>query len=110
MKAKILNYYFEPSETVEKQGNRSSIDPYLKRGYYINKGRNGYWVLVKPARVLVTIGDSKVSKTFNMKDDIRTYYGKSRISTKMVERFVEDVEKNKIKITLNLEEDSYSIE
>lgn len=108
MKVNFLNLTYQDSNTIEHQGNRASIDRYLKDGYYIKERRNGYWVLVKPAKVWVTIGNDSVRRTFNMKEDICNYYGRERISQKLIKTFEEDSISGKIKFTLNSEDDSYS--
>ena len=53
-KAERIGVRYESSSTIEHQGNRQSIDRYLRQGYSIKVRRNGYWVLTKPAQVIVT--------------------------------------------------------
>lgn len=102
-KAKILSIIYEESDSIEKQGNRVSIERYLENGYYVKESRNGYWVLVKPVRVNVTLSNSYGTNTFNMKDDICNYYQRARISESLVERFKDDVAKGEINIYMNKE-------
>lgn len=107
MQAKFLGATYQASNTREKQGNREKIQKYLNDGYYVKEERNGYWVLVKPVRVMVTIGNGKTKRTFNMKRDICDYYGKTRISYKLLERFQKDARSGKITFELDSENDSY---
>ena len=109
MATKLLNVTYEASSTREVQGNREKIKKYLNDGYYVKEERNGYWVLVKPAKVWVTIGDQKTRKTFNMKQDICDCYGRKRISSKLLEQFQEDARSGKLKIELDPKNDSYSL-
>lgn len=101
METKILSAFYERSDTIEHQGNRKSIQKYLNNGYNINQERNGFWVLTKPVRALITIGNSKKRKTFDMKEDICQYYGKQRISKKMFDNFCNEAKEGKIKFTLD---------
>jgi len=89
-----VNYF--PSDTIETQGNRQEIQKYLDNGYYIKEDRNGYWVLVKTAKVQVTLTNSYGSKTFNVKDAILLYYGRERITEKLVNQFQNDINSGKI--------------
>lgn len=100
-KAKIISINYEPSDTIEKQGKRKDIEKYLKDGYYIKEERNGYWVLVKTARLIVTLANSSHTRTFNMKEDICDYYGKKRISQSLVDRFSKDIGNGIISIFLH---------
>lgn len=103
----IVNY--EPSDNIEKQGKYEKIKKYEKLGYYIKEERNGYWVLVKAAKVLVTLTNSKCTHTFNMKSDILNYYGKQKISKNLVDTFRDDVGNGKIKFEMDEEGTIYTI-
>lgn len=108
MTVKLLNVSYERSETIKHQGNRESIKPYLRKGYKIRGDRNGSWILTKPAKVMVTIGNKSDKRTYDMKEPILSHYGKERISEKLVNDFVKDARNGKIKFELDLEEDSYN--
>ena len=90
-KAERIGVRYESSSSIERQGNRLSIDRYLRQGYFIKVRRNGYWVLVKPAQVNVTAycGENG-SFTHDMKNDILEKYGRSKISYDLVETFKND--------------------
>ena len=90
-KAERIGVRYESSSTIEHQGNRQSIDRYLRQGYSIKVRRNGYWVLTKPAQVIVTAycGENG-SFTYDMKDDILEKYGRDKISYGLVETFKND--------------------
>ncbi|MBW7474300.1 hypothetical protein K0T92_06055 [Paenibacillus oenotherae] len=107
-KCSVIYVKYEPSDTIEKQGKRSSIEKYLKQGYYIKESRNGYWVLVKPVQVNIKISNSSGARTFNVKQDILDHYKKNRISEKLTEKFEEDMQKEKIGIYMD-EEGDYEI-
>ena len=70
---------YEPSDTIEVQGKRDKIEKYLKKGYSVKEERNGYWVLIKKAKVWVTLTNSYCTKTFSIKADILDYYSKKKI-------------------------------
>ena len=107
-KANITSINYEPSDTIEMQGKRKDIDKYLKKGYYIKEERNGYWVLVKAARLIVTLKNSSCTKTFNMKEEVLDYYGKARISESLVNKFKMDIDNGTITIDMD-SEGSYSL-
>lgn len=108
-KATFVNAFYNESSTITKQGKRSSINQYLNKGYYIKEDRNGYWVLVKPASVSVTLKDSDGELySFNMKSDILNYYNKTRISQSLFTRFNKDATSGKIQFYM--EDGSYSFE
>ena len=90
----FVNYF--PSDKIETQGNRQEIQKYLDNGYYIKEDRNGYWVLVKTAKVQVTLTNSYGTKTFDVKGDILSYYGRERITEKLVNQFQNDINNGKI--------------
>ena len=104
-KTSVLSIMKKDSDTIEVQGKRRDIQRYLNKGYYIKKSRNGYWVLVNPARVDVTLKNGETRQTFNMKSDICEHYGRERISDSLVKAFKKDIESGKIK--LELDSDGY---
>lgn len=108
-KAEILSIYYDPSDSIEIQGKRDKISTYLDDGYYVKESRNGYWLLVRTARVLVTLSNVYGKKVFNLKGDILDYYGKKKISKTMIENFKNDVNSGAISILLG-EDGSYSLE
>lgn len=102
-KANVLSIEYIKSDTVETQGKRKDIERYLKKGYYIKEQRNGYWVLVKSSRVDVTLNNSECTKTFNMKEDIREYYNRDRVTEALIRNFSKDVKSGKIVFTMDSE-------
>lgn len=102
-KAMVLSIEYQQSDSIETQGKRSDIERYIKDGYYVKENRNGYWVLVKSAKLYVTLSNSYGSKTFNMKEDVCSYYGKARISNSLADRFGKDIKNEKIVIYMDAE-------
>ena len=92
---------YERSDTIEKQGPRDAITKYLKKGYYVKEARNGYWVLVRTSRVIITVKSSAGTQDMNMKQEILNYYGKQRISEKLIGTFEQDIDNKKIVICLD---------
>lgn len=108
-KATFVNAVYNESNTITHQGTRASINTYLNNGYYIKEDRNGFWVLAKPASVMVILKNSDgETHQFNMKTDITEYYGKTRISYNLFVRFSKDAKSGKIKFYM--EDGSYSFE
>ena len=97
---KFVTASYEASSSLEIQGNRSKVEKYLDNGYYIRESRNGYWLLVKPAKVYVTLKKDNKNLKINIKYEICDYYGKSRISKKLYLKFLEDANKENIKFYL----------
>ena len=100
-KATVLYITYEGADSIEMQGKRRDIEKYLNAGYYRKEERNGYWVLVKAAQLNVTINNSSYTMTFNMKANVCNYYGKSRISKSLVDRFKQDIEDGEISIFMD---------
>ena len=101
MKAKLLSVTYEPSNSVEVQGSYEKAERYTRKGYYIKISRNGYYLLVKPVRVWVTVGNKTIEQTFNLKREICEHYEKTRISFKLLERFQKEAEEGKILFELD---------
>lgn len=106
-KASFVNASYEDSDTITHQGTRSSITRYQKQGYIVKEERNGYWVLVKPVSIHVYLKNSNnVTVSFNMKQDILAYYGKTRISVNLFNKFVQDALNGKIQFYMD-DDNSY---
>lgn len=105
-KANVICLNYEESDNISYQGNRRQIQRYLDKGYYVKEERNGYWVLIKPAAVRVVLESEDGHRaSFNIKQDILDYYGKVRISPKLVEKFTKEC--NNGKIHFYMEDNSY---
>lgn len=102
-KAIVLSIQYQPSDSIERQGKRSSIERYLKDGYHVKEYRNGYWVLVNPAKLYITLRNSYGSNTFNIKEEVCNYYSKSRISNSLADRFEMDIKNEKIVMYMDSE-------
>ncbi|EES50530.1 hypothetical protein NE172_06960 [Clostridium botulinum] len=100
-KANIIGINYEPSDTIEKQGKKKDVDKYIKSGYYVKEHRNGYWVLNKPARLIVTLADSSCQRVVNMKNDVCYFYKQQRISEKLVYKFRNDINNGIITIFID---------
>lgn len=102
MEKSIINSInYECSDTIEMQGKRESISKYLNRGYYIKEERNGYWVLVKPAHLYVTLTTIEATITLNMKEYVCEYYGRKRISKSLIEKFEKDIRNDNVNIYMD---------
>ena len=101
MKSRLLSVTYEPSNSVEVQGSYEKTKRYTQKGYYIKISRNGNYLLVKPVRVWVIVGNKTIKQTFNLKREICDYYGKTRISFKLLERFQKEAEEGKILFELD---------
>lgn len=95
---KVLNVVitYEESARITIQGSRLDIEKYLKQGYRIQEDKNGFWVLVKPLRLLATLTNSYGTKSFDVKSDVLEYYHRQRISKNLIETFQKDVDSGKI--------------
>ncbi len=97
-KATFVHAYYQHSDTRELQcsASDSEIKRYLNNGYYVKEKRNGYWVLVKPVHIFVTLKTSDGEKEFEIKHQILEHYGKQKISEKTYEKFSKDARSGKI--------------
>lgn len=97
---KNINVWYTPSETVELQGTYEKIQKVCKqKGYSVKESRNGYWVLIKKAKVFITT--DKDSNPKNIKGEILEYYGKTKISKSLVEKFIQHIEKSKVGVYID---------
>jgi hypothetical protein len=92
---------YEPSDQITKQGKYSDIEKYLKSGYRIQEDRNGFWVLVRPLRLFVTLTNKYGTNKFEVKNEMLNYYNRQRISLQLIEQFEEDVNEGKITFEMN---------
>ncbi|MDF2502335.1 MAG: hypothetical protein K0Q77_3049 [Anaerosporomusa subterranea] len=98
---------YERSNTIEAQGTRQAIGRYLKEGYLVKEERNGYWILIKKSKVIVTVESSTGTRSVNMKGDILDYYDKKKISEKQVEKFAQDIKKEKVAVCCDANGDCF---
>lgn len=98
----VKTIQYEPSDTIKIQGTRGSIRRYLDAGYCVKEERNGFWVLVKKAKVIVKVETPTSTQVINMKREILDYYGKKRITEKQVVKFLQDIENKKIAICFDV--------
>lgn len=106
-KATFVTASYEESDTITHQGTRSSIQRYISKGYTIKQARNGFWILVKPTYIHVYLKNSNnITFSFNMKKEILDYYGKTRISIKIFNDFVQDASSGRIQFYMD-DDNSY---
>ena len=98
-KVKFLALEYDKSESLEIRGNHSAIERYLHDGYYVKEQRKDKWSLVRPSRVRIWIQGS--AKQYDMKDKILEYYGKQKLSEKMLDKFTNLSIVGKIKFYLD---------
>ena len=101
--ATVTAINYEKSDTIQMQGKRRNIEKYLDKGYYVKEERNGNWVLVKSSSVKVTLRNSKITRTINMKEDIRKHYNRTRVTAALVRNFLKDINSGKIVIRMNFD-------
>ena len=101
MEVKFIGAHYKYSDTVEVQKKQDKIRGYLNKGYKIKDERNGYWVLIKTAQVILTVMDENSQyRIFSVKNKVLELYNKSRISEKTFGKFLSDAKSGKIKFYL----------
>lgn len=101
---------YENSDSIELQGTEEDVQKYFKKGYTVHIQRNGYWVLVKPSKVKVTLSKGKHTGVFDMREDVLDLYTRQRVNKKLCQRFKEDVNAGKVKIIFEpSSEEQYSL-
>ena len=96
-KADNIAIDYQKSEKIQCQGDRNSIKHFIRQGYKVAKENNGFWVLSKPSKVMVTVDCGLYGKfTYNMKESILELYRRDRISEKLLETFKRDFVTGKI--------------
>ncbi|RHQ92669.1 hypothetical protein DWX83_04745 [Ruminococcus sp. AF21-42] len=78
------------SESMSVQGKRDEVYRRYGKEWNIREqgGGNGNWLLTKKSDVLV---DGRSYRSF-----VLEHYGKSRLTQKLVDRFIEDVKNGKV--------------
>lgn len=96
-KATFVYATYEDSSSRTHHGSRKSIQRFIDNGYYVKEARNGFYVLVKPARIIAVFKDTNGELYhFDIKQDILEFYGKERISKSLFEKFQDDASKEVI--------------
>lgn len=106
---KVERIEYVPSEQKEVQGNWQSVQKYLKQDFYVKESRNGYWLLIKTSKVIVTFNSSAGVERLNMKGHLLDFYNKQRLTEKQVDQFTKEIRDEKIAIFLDSVDNSYSI-
>lgn len=80
------------SKSMSVQGKKSEIFKRYGKEWNIREqgGGNGNWLLTQKSDVLV---DGK-----SYRDFVLNYYGKSKLTKNLADKFIEDVENNKIEL------------
>lgn len=107
---KFITASYEESDTIKKQGSKTSIQRYLKNGYTIVEERFGFWVLSKPVTITVWLEKptGEIVST-EMKQNIVKHYGKLKISEKLFYQFVSDAKRGIINFNYDSIRDYYYI-
>ena len=89
-----MDIRYVESRSMTVQGKREEIYKRYGREWSIQEqgGGNGNWLLTKPSDVLVN-GESYRSFVLD-------YYGRHRLTKKLVDQFIKDVESGKIDLGL----------
>ena len=94
---KVSSVSYEKSETINTQGNRASIEAQLKNGFIVKEENNGFWILTKPAKIMVTVENSAGEvERHNLKALVTSHYNKQRVSQKLCNQFEADIRAEKV--------------
>lgn len=88
---------FLEANSIKLQGTRKTIQKYLENGYYIKHNQCGFWLLVKPSAVIVTLRNSTGQHLFNVKKQVIEYYERKRMTAELFDKFNSDATSGKIK-------------
>jgi hypothetical protein len=91
---------YSPSDKQEKQGKRSEMKKYINQGYKIQLERNGYFVLVKTAKILLRFSEKKKIHEIDISYDVKEFYDKKRVTEKLAEKIAADIKNEKVKVTI----------
>ena len=101
-KATFVTADYIESCSLTIQGNHDSISLYLNDGFHVQKSERGFWILVKPCLVKVTLKTStNEQRTFDMKQSLLEHYGRKKMSFNLYERFYNEASSGKIKFYIN---------
>lgn len=91
---------YSPSYKLEKQGKRSEMKKYINQGYKIQLERNGYFVLVKTAKILLRFSEKKKIHEIDISYEVKEFYDKKRVTEKLAEKIAADIKKEKVNLTI----------
>lgn len=103
----VKSIIYVNADTVEFEGTEQEVQKFLKKGYKIHSEQNGFLVLVKPAKINVTLSKGVLTKNFDMSEEVLAFYSRKKTNPKLVERFKQDINTGKLKLVLE-SEDEYS--
>ncbi len=96
------SYQYIVSDGMYVQGDSSRIQDVQKSGYRKLRGGNGTYLMVRPVNVRMYFNDAEgrtyILGGYEAKETILNYYGKSRISKKLVEQCVSDIANGNIEV------------
>lgn len=95
-----IQIYYSPSSTLEKQGKRSEMKKYTNKGYKIQLERNGYFVLVKTARILLRFAEKKKVHEIDISYEVKEFYDRKQVTEKLAEKIATDIQNEKVKLTI----------
>lgn len=97
-----LRATYEKPQSLQLQGNWSYIRQFLRDGYHVTDERNGWWLLTKNSQVIVYLEcTGGRCFTFKARANLLGWYGGTRLTQKLVDRFISDFYGKKIKICVD---------
>jgi len=95
MEAKVISMKTYTPEIIIKSDDSKGFRKYLSQGYFVFDKKNGYWILRKNTKIMVTIEYEGTRFTINLRSAFRRYYGE-KVEQKWIELFQSDLEANKV--------------
>lgn len=98
MEVKFVNARFEKADTKLFTGSKQELKPFLDRGYKLLQ-EDGC-ILQKPAAIILQVAGEKLL-TFKVSEQVKKFYGESRISEELFSCFWDDAKNGRIKFLLS---------
>ena len=98
---KFISIEIYTPEVKIKSNDFKKFRKYLADGYYSYAKEEGYWILRKNPKIMVTFENEDKEYTINLRSGLKKYYGK-KDPEKWIKLFGSDIEAGKI----TLESDS----
>lgn len=92
---KVISIEIYTPEITIKSNDFKNFRKYLAYGYYSYSNKDGYWILRKNPKIMLTFENEDKEYTINFRSGLRKYYGK-RDPKMLIELFKSDIEADRI--------------
>lgn len=101
-KDKEITTYYEKSESIKFQGNNPKVHKMYEEKYNVNdlgKG-NGNYIATKNSDIIICVESNGITKNYSCRNFILKNYKKDKLTKGLFNKFIKDLENNKINLEI----------